>query len=102
MWRHQADHGQKQVTSGRTDRGSLTQGPITEAAVSAGRLLWAISKAAILNQRDRGSARSYPIRRYFGKHGPVFSKEGMAQWQQAETRLLGALTDYTRAAQSTS
>ena len=75
---------------------------VRKAAVSAGRLLWAISKAAILNQRDRGSARSYPIRRYFGEHGPVFSREGLAQWQQAETRLLGALTDYTRVAQSTS
>ena len=29
----QADHGQKQVTSGRTDRRSLTKGPITEADI---------------------------------------------------------------------
>jgi len=29
-----ADHGQKQVTSGRTDRDSLTQGPITEADIA--------------------------------------------------------------------
>ena len=29
----QADHGQKQVTSGKIDRRSLTQGPITEAVV---------------------------------------------------------------------
>ena len=32
----QADHGQKQVTSGRTNRGSLTQGPITEAGIRCG------------------------------------------------------------------
>jgi len=30
----QADHGQKQGTSGRINGGSLTQGPITEADIS--------------------------------------------------------------------
>jgi toxin HigB-1 len=28
MWQRQADHGQKQVTSGRINGGSLTQGPL--------------------------------------------------------------------------
>lgn len=41
------------------------------------------------------------IRKVFGEHGPMFSKEDMAQWQKAETRLREALTDYARAAQST-
>jgi hypothetical protein len=31
-----ADHGQKQATSGRADRGSLTHGPITEADIRRG------------------------------------------------------------------
>lgn len=41
------------------------------------------------------------IRKVFGQHGPMFSKEDMAQWQKAETRLREALTDYARAARST-
>lgn len=41
------------------------------------------------------------IRKVFGEHGPMFSKEDMAQWQKAETRLHKALTDYARAARST-
>jgi hypothetical protein len=41
------------------------------------------------------------IRRVFGEHGPMFSKEDMVQWQKAETRLREALTDYARAARST-
>ena len=41
------------------------------------------------------------IRKVFGEHGPMFSKEDMAQWQKAETRLREALTDYARAARST-
>lgn len=41
------------------------------------------------------------IRKVFGEHGPMFSKEDMAQWQKAETRLHEALTDYARAARST-
>lgn len=40
------------------------------------------------------------IRKVFGEHGPMFSKEDMAQWQKAETRLREALTDYARAARS--
>lgn len=41
------------------------------------------------------------IRKVFGEHGPMFSKEDMAQWQKAETRLREALTDYAHAARST-
>lgn len=41
------------------------------------------------------------IRKVFGEHGPMFSKEDMAQWQKAETRLREALTDYARTARST-
>lgn len=41
------------------------------------------------------------IRKVFGEHGPMFSKEDMAQWQKAETRLREALTAYARAARST-
>lgn len=41
------------------------------------------------------------IRKVFGEHGPMFSKEDMAQWQKAEARLRQALTDYARAARST-
>ena len=41
------------------------------------------------------------IRKVFGEHGPMFSKEDMAQWQKAEARLREALTDYARAARST-
>ena len=41
------------------------------------------------------------IRKVFGEHGPIFSKEDMAQWQKAEARLREALTDYARAARST-
>jgi hypothetical protein len=41
------------------------------------------------------------IRKVFGEHGPMFSKEDMAQWQKAEARLRDALMDYARAAQST-
>ncbi|WP_119273121.1 Eco57I restriction-modification methylase domain-containing protein [Taklimakanibacter deserti] len=41
------------------------------------------------------------IRKIFGEHGPMFSKEDMAQWQKAEARLRKALTDYARAARST-
>ena len=41
------------------------------------------------------------IRKVFGEHGPMFSKEDMAQWQKAEMRLREALTDYARAARST-
>ncbi|RWM88363.1 MAG: SAM-dependent methyltransferase [Mesorhizobium sp.] len=41
------------------------------------------------------------IRRVFGEHGPIFSKEDTAQWQKAEARLREALMDYARAAQST-
>jgi hypothetical protein len=33
MWQRSADHGQKQSTSGRIDRGSLTHGLITEADI---------------------------------------------------------------------
>ncbi|NKL94168.1 Eco57I restriction-modification methylase domain-containing protein [Rhizobium leguminosarum] len=41
------------------------------------------------------------IRKVFGEHGPMFSKEDMAQWQKAETRLRAGLRDYARAARST-
>lgn len=41
------------------------------------------------------------IRKVFGEHGPMFSKEDMAQWRKAETRLRKALTHYVRAARST-
>ena len=41
------------------------------------------------------------IRKVFGEHGPMFSKEDMAQWQRAEARLREALTDYAHAARST-
>ena len=41
------------------------------------------------------------IRRVFGEHGPMFSKEDMAQWRKAEARLREALTDFARAARST-
>lgn len=41
------------------------------------------------------------IRKVFGEHGPMFSKEDMAQWQKAEARLREALTDYAHAARST-
>jgi hypothetical protein len=41
------------------------------------------------------------IRKVFGEHGPMFSKEDMAQWQKAEARLRKALIDYARAARST-
>ena len=41
------------------------------------------------------------IRKVFGEHGPMFSKEDMAQWQTAEARLREALVDYARAARST-
>lgn len=41
------------------------------------------------------------IRKVFGKHGPMFSEEDMAQWQNAEARLCEALTEYARAARST-
>lgn len=40
------------------------------------------------------------IRRVFGEHGPMFSKEDMAQWQKAEVRLRDALTEFARAARS--
>jgi hypothetical protein len=36
MWQLLADHGQKQGTSGRTNRDSLTQRPITEADIGHG------------------------------------------------------------------
>lgn len=41
------------------------------------------------------------IRRIFGEHGPMFSNEDVAQWQNAEARLRAALTEYARAARST-
>lgn len=41
------------------------------------------------------------IRKVFGEHGPMFSKEDMGQWQKAEARLREVLTDYARAARST-
>lgn len=41
------------------------------------------------------------VRKVFGEHGPMFTKEDMAQWQKAEARLRAALTDYARAARST-
>jgi hypothetical protein len=41
------------------------------------------------------------VRKVFGEHGPMFTKEDMAQWQKAETRLRDALNDYARAARST-
>lgn len=41
------------------------------------------------------------IRKVCGEHGPMFSKEDMAQWQKAEARLREALTDYARATRST-
>ena len=41
------------------------------------------------------------IRKVFGEHGRMFSKEDTAQWQKAEARLRDALTDYAHAAQST-
>ncbi len=41
------------------------------------------------------------IRKVFGEHGPMFSKEDVAQWQKAEARLREALADYARAARST-
>jgi hypothetical protein len=41
------------------------------------------------------------IRRVFGEHGPMFSKEDMTQWQKAEARLREALIDYARTARST-
>src|SRR5258705_4581716 len=34
MWQRQADHGQKQGTSGRTNRGSLTQGPLQKRTLA--------------------------------------------------------------------
>jgi len=40
------------------------------------------------------------IRKVFGEHGPMFSKQDMAQWEKAEKRLREALTDYARAARS--
>lgn len=41
------------------------------------------------------------IRKVFGEHGPMFSKEDMAQWQKAEVRLQDALTEFARASRST-
>lgn len=41
------------------------------------------------------------VRKVFGEHGPIFTKEDMAEWQRAEERLRAALTDYARAARST-
>jgi hypothetical protein len=41
------------------------------------------------------------VRKVFGEHGPMFSKEDMVQWHKAEARLRQALTDYARAARST-
>ncbi len=41
------------------------------------------------------------IRKVFGEHGPMFSKEDMAQWQKAEARLRDALTEFANAALST-
>ena len=41
------------------------------------------------------------VRKVFGEHGPMFSKEDMVQWQKAEARLREALVGYTRAARST-
>ena len=40
------------------------------------------------------------IRKVFGEHGGMFTKQDAAQWQKAEARLRDALTDYARAAQS--
>ncbi|WP_027997238.1 Eco57I restriction-modification methylase domain-containing protein [Sinorhizobium arboris] len=41
------------------------------------------------------------IRKVFGEHGALFRAEDMEQWQKAEARLRGALTDFARAARST-
>lgn len=41
------------------------------------------------------------IRKVFGEHGPMFSKEDMAHWRNAEARLREALTAYARTARST-
>ena len=40
------------------------------------------------------------IRKVFGEHGPMFSKEDIEQWQAAETRLRRALTDFASAGHS--
>lgn len=40
------------------------------------------------------------IRKVFGEHGDLFHADDMAQWQKAEARLRGALTDYARTARS--
>ena len=41
------------------------------------------------------------VRAVFGEHGDLFREEDMAQWQNAETRLQDALTEFARAARST-
>lgn len=41
------------------------------------------------------------VRKVFVGHGPMFSKEDMAQWRSAEARLREALMNYARAARST-
>lgn len=41
------------------------------------------------------------VRAVIGEHGALFRKEDMAHWQNAETRLQGALTEFARAARST-
>jgi len=41
------------------------------------------------------------VRAVFGEHGALFRKDDTAAWQKAESRLQEALTNFTRAAQST-
>ena len=41
------------------------------------------------------------VRAVFGDHGGLFRAEDMAQWQKAEARLQGALTEFARAPRST-
>lgn len=41
------------------------------------------------------------VRAVFGEHGDLFREQDIAQWQKAEARLRGALTDFARAARST-
>ena len=41
------------------------------------------------------------VRGVFGEHGDIFYEEDMVQWQKAETRVRGALTEFACAARST-
>lgn len=70
----QADHGQKQVTSGRIDRGSLTQRPITQADArnpSARRAGFVAADRIGRSEPNRSRRRLRPWRNHLLKRSPL-------------------------------